>query len=87
MSEFTLVTVMGNSMDGYKEWWKDNLKVIIFAHNSSVQASRVLTLSPAVRMGAAASRPPEYSPYCLLYGWEPQLFTEVNTAIVYTIIA
>ena len=21
-------------LDGYQEWWEDNLKVIIFAHNS-----------------------------------------------------
>ncbi|KAK6316605.1 hypothetical protein J4Q44_G00120050 [Coregonus suidteri] len=38
---------MGKSLDGSQEWWKDNLKVIFFAH-SSVQASRVLTLLPAV---------------------------------------
>ncbi|KAK6315700.1 hypothetical protein J4Q44_G00132240 [Coregonus suidteri] len=42
----TLKTTMGKSLYGYQEWWENNLKVIIFAHNSSVQASRVLTLSP-----------------------------------------
>ncbi|KAK6321727.1 hypothetical protein J4Q44_G00087030 [Coregonus suidteri] len=35
----TLKTAMGKSLDGYQEWWENNLKVIIFAHNSSVQAS------------------------------------------------
>ena len=39
---------------GWWEWWEDNLKVIIVAHNGSVQASRVLTLSPDVRTGATA---------------------------------
>ncbi|KAK6324464.1 hypothetical protein J4Q44_G00038060 [Coregonus suidteri] len=42
-------TAMGKSLDGFQEWWEDNLKV------SSVQASRVLTLSPAaVWTGTAA---------------------------------
>ncbi|KAK6293455.1 hypothetical protein J4Q44_G00357810 [Coregonus suidteri] len=35
----TLKNAMGKSLDGYQERWEDNLKVILFAHNSSVQAS------------------------------------------------
>jgi hypothetical protein len=51
---------MCKSLDWYQEGWENNLKVILFAHNSSIQAE---------------------------YGREPQLLTEVNNAIVYTIIA
>ncbi|KAK6318449.1 hypothetical protein J4Q44_G00117400 [Coregonus suidteri] len=58
----TLKTAMDKSRDWYQEGWENNLKVIIFAHNSSIQASTE-------------------------YGREPQLLTEVNNAIVYTIIA
>ncbi|XP_029605528.1 uncharacterized protein LOC115191766 [Salmo trutta] len=50
----TLKTAMGKSLDGFQEWWEGNLKFILFAQNSSVQASRELTLSPAVWTGAAA---------------------------------
>jgi hypothetical protein len=50
------------SLDWYQEGWVNNLKVIIFAHNSSMQASTE-------------------------YRREPQLLTEVNNAIVHTVIA
>ncbi|KAM9415062.1 uncharacterized protein ACWYII_024126 [Salvelinus alpinus] len=30
---------MGKSLDWYQERWENNLKVILFAHNSSIQAS------------------------------------------------
>jgi hypothetical protein len=29
-------TATGKSLDGYQEWWKDNLKVIVFTHNTAV---------------------------------------------------
>ena len=32
----TAKNVMGKSLDGYQERWEDKLKVILFAHNSSV---------------------------------------------------
>ncbi|KAK6326364.1 hypothetical protein J4Q44_G00020090 [Coregonus suidteri] len=32
-------TAMGKSLDWYQEGWANNLKVILFAHNSSIQAS------------------------------------------------
>ncbi|KAK6328927.1 hypothetical protein J4Q44_G00009050 [Coregonus suidteri] len=35
----TLKTAMGKSLDWYQEGWQNNLKVILFAHNSSIQAS------------------------------------------------
>src|SRR2546425_142039 len=35
----TLKTAMGKSLDWYQEGWENNLKVILFAHNSSIQAS------------------------------------------------
>ncbi|KAM9498047.1 uncharacterized protein ACWYII_001668 isoform 1-T11 [Salvelinus alpinus] len=34
----TLKTAMGKSLDWYQEGWENNLKVILFAHNSSIQA-------------------------------------------------
>ena len=58
----TLKTAMGKSLNGYQERWENNPKVILFAHNSSIQASTE-------------------------YGREPQLLTEVDNAIVFTIIA
>lgn len=36
LDERTNGTAMGKSLDGYQEWWKDNLMVIIFAHNTAV---------------------------------------------------
>ncbi|KAK6293548.1 hypothetical protein J4Q44_G00358740 [Coregonus suidteri] len=35
----TLKTAIGKSLDWYQEGWENNLKVILFAHNNSIQAS------------------------------------------------
>ena len=60
----TVKRTIGKSLDGHQERWEDNLKVILFAHNSSVQAST------------------KYSPYCLMYGREPRLSSEVCKLLI-----
>lgn len=35
----TLKRAIGKTMDGHQERWEDNLPKIVFAHNSSIQAS------------------------------------------------
>ncbi|XP_048093482.1 uncharacterized protein LOC125291015 [Alosa alosa] len=56
----TLKRAIGKTLDGHQNRWEDNLKNIVFAHNSSVQSSS------------------RFSPFRLMYGREPRLFSEIT---------
>ncbi|KAL2098431.1 hypothetical protein ACEWY4_007638 [Coilia grayii] len=59
----TLKIALGKTLEGYQERWEDNLKEVLFAHNSSFQASS------------------RFSPFRLMYGREPRLFSEIASDV------
>ncbi|XP_041748913.1 uncharacterized protein LOC121578615 [Coregonus clupeaformis] len=53
----TLKTAMGKSLDWYQEGWENNLKVILFAHNSSIQASTEYRREPQLLTEITETQP------------------------------